>query len=82
MNDDDELASQPGNAAEVAVQGARRESDDAITFADFEHEIGRVNAPLANAVRVHLGIKRSEVETKKIARAELQGALHALVGKE
>lgn len=55
--------------------------DEDVTFERFAHDfVARRETPLANALRAHLGVRKSEVATKTFKASFLEAELAKLTG--
>jgi hypothetical protein len=52
-----------------------------VSFADYAFEMGKANGATANAMRVLLGVKKSEMSTAMFSRADLEKAKSDLMGR-
>jgi hypothetical protein len=53
-------------------------NDHVLSFVDFQHEMGKKNFPLANALRVKLKILHKKAATTTKTRGEWKAALAAM----
>ena len=70
----------PSAPARPAIPAANASDAHDVTFEEYAQGMGRANLPLAQALRVTLGLSSDTAKTKTFKRGYLNAALKKLTG--